>query len=349
MARYVAVRIEIPQMRTLRSFMAPDDLTLDETRELLELAKALKKNPIRNDLAGKSLGMIFFNQSLRTRTSFDVGMYQLGGYATSLNVGDNTWNLEYRDDVVMDGGSVEHIREAARVMSRYVQALAIRAFPKYTESWESNRREPIHEGFIRESTVPVINMESSLHHPCQSLADILTITEKIGEPKREPIVVSWGWHVNPLPMAVTNSIFVEAAKFGMEVRLAHPPGWELDPQIMAKAKSLATAAGGSVKVYNDLNEALPGARAVYFKSWGSIQNYGKPDVERGAALGQKERWQLTMDHMKKTDRGIFLHCLPVRRGVEVMPEVLDSPQSAAVDEAENRLHVQKALLLKMLT
>ncbi|CAN5479926.1 N-acetylornithine carbamoyltransferase [soil metagenome] len=331
-----------------KSFMAPDDLSLEQTRDLLALAAELKKNPFRRDLANKTLGMIFFNQSLRTRTSFDVGMFQLGGYATTLNVGDNSWNLEHRDGVVMDGNSPEHIREAARVMSRYVQALGIRAFPKYTESWEANRGEPIHAGFVRESTVPVINMESSLHHPCQGLADIMTIREKIGEPRKQPIVISWGWHVNPLPMAVTDSILMEAAKAGMEVRLAHPEGWELDADLMAKSQSLAQGAGGSLKVYNDFEDALPGARAIYFKSWGSIRNYGSPDKERAEALKFKGKWQLTLDHMKRMDRGIFLHCLPVRRGVEVMAEVLDSEYSAAIDEAENRLHVQKALLIKML-
>lgn len=328
--------------------MAPDDLTLDETRELLAFAAELKRDPIRRDLAGKVLGMIFFNPSLRTRTSFDVGMFQLGGYASVLDVGENTWNLEHRDGIVMDGSCAEHVREAARVMSRYVQGLAIRAFPKYTEPWEENRRELIHEGFVRESTVPVINMESAMHHPCQSLADMMTIQEKIGNPTRQPIVISWGWHINPLPMAVTNSIFLEAAKFGMEVRLAHPPGWELDGELMSKARTLSAAAGGGVKVHHDLHEALPGARAVYFKSWGSIRNYGQPDKERREALELKKGWQLTLDHMRKTDRGVFLHCLPARRGVEVMAEVFDSPVSVVTDEAENRLHVQKALLARMM-
>ena len=336
-------------MRPLTTFMEPGDLSLAETQELLELARELKVRRFGRELQNKTLGMVFFNQSLRTRTSFDIAMQQLGGHTTSLNVGDNTWNLEYRDDVVMDGTAVEHIREAAPVLSRYVDALAIRAFPKYTESWEANRHDPVHRGFIDHSTVPIINMESSRHHPCQSLADIMTIREKLREPKGQPIVVSWGWHVNPLPMAVSNSILVEAAKFGMEVRLAHPPGWELDPGIMDTASKLAASAGGSVKIYHELDEALPGARAVYFKSWGSITNYGDPAVERGVTLNMKGKWQLTREHLNRTDNALFMHCLPVRRGVEVLPEVLDSPHSVVVDEAENRLHVQKALLLRMLT
>jgi N-acetylornithine carbamoyltransferase len=331
-----------------RHFMAPQDLTLDQTRELFDLALHLKKHPYRDELRNKTLGMIYFNQSLRTRTSFDVAMSQLGGFATTLNVGDNSWNLEYRDDVVMDGNCPEHIREAGAVMARYVDALAVRAFPKYSDSWTENVVEPVHRGFMREAQIPFINLESPLHHPCQSLADLLTIQEKIGEPKAQPIVISWGWHVNPLPMAVTNSALVEAAKFGMEVRLAHPPGWELAPEIMATAEALAAQAGGGVKVYHDFEEALPGARAIYFKSWGSLKNYGKPDFERGEALAHRSHWQLRLEHLKRMDRGLFMHCLPIRRGVEVLAEVLDSPHSVVIDEAENRLHVQKALLLKML-
>lgn len=332
----------------LTHFMAPQDLSLEQTRELLQLARELKSNPIRNDLAGKTLAMIFFNQSLRTRLSFDIAMQQLGGCASILDIGAGTWNLEHRDGVVMDGDAVEHIREAARVTSRYVDAIALRAFPKYNTNWAENRRELIHNGFIREGTVPLINMESPLHHPCQSLADILTVEEKLGPPKGVPIVISWGWHMRPLPMAVTDSALVEAAKHGMEVRLAHPEGWELDEGVMDTARSLAGQAGGSVKVYNELDDALPGARAVYFKSWGSLRNYGSPETEMKAAMAHREKWHLTMDHMKKTDRGIFMHCLPARRGVEVAEEVFESQCNVTTDEAENRLHVQKALLLKML-
>jgi N-acetylornithine carbamoyltransferase len=332
----------------LRHFMAPQDLSLAETRELLALAAELKKHPLRNDLAGKTLAMIFFNQSLRTRLSFDIAMRQLGGHAAILDIGAGTWNLEHRDDVVMDGNAVEHIREAAAVTARYCDAIALRAFPHYDSDWASNVCEPVHAGFMRHMDKPLINMESPLHHPCQALADIMTVQEKIGPPRGEPIVISWGWHLKPLPMAVTNSILVEAAKHGMDVRLAHPPGWELAPEVMATANSLASAAGGSVRVYNDLREALPGARAVYFKSWGSLRNYGNPQKEMAEALAHKAQWQLTLEHMRMTDRGLFMHCLPARRGVEVMAEVFDSPHNVTVDEAENRLHVQKALLLQML-
>lgn len=332
----------------MKTFMHPEDLPPAETAALLESAVALKKDPIRSDLAGKVLAAIFFNASLRTRISFDVAMRHLGGHTTFLNVGEGTWNLEYRDGVVMDGAEAEHIREAGAVMARYADALAIRAFPKYDSSWQENRKELIHQGFRDTSDLPLINMESSLHHPCQGLADMMTIREQTGDPKGQPILITWGWHVGQLPMAVTNSILVEAAKAGMDIRLAHPKGWELDDDVMSSAQSLAQSQGGGVQVLHDFDEGLSGARFVYCKSWGSIRNYGNREKEKQEALAHQSAWQLTADRMAETGGGQFMHCLPVRRGVEVTADVLDSPASIVVDQAENRLHAQKALLLKML-
>lgn len=323
-------------------------MSLQETQHLLSVARNLQKNPLRRDLNGKTLGMVFFNPSLRTRTSFDVGMYHLGGHAVVLSVGgEGTWKLEHREDIIMDGDTSEHIKEAARVLSRYVDGIAIRAFSP-GGTWEEDRREMIHRGFAANATVPVINMESHMHHPCQSLADLMTIEDRIGDPAGQPLLVMWGWHPNPLAMAVPNSIVMEASKFGMEVRLAHPPGWELDPEMMATAESLAKGAGGSLRVYHDFEEALPGARAVYVKSWGSRRNYGNAPQERTDAAPYKGKWCLTLDHLKQTQEAFFMHCLPIRRGIECDAGVLDSPHNAAYDEAENRLHVQKALLLRML-
>ncbi len=330
-----------------QAFLAPQDMSLAETRQLLSVARNLEKNPLRRDLTGKTLAMVFFNPSLRTRTSFDVAMYHLGGHAVVLNVGgEGTWSLEYRD-ILMDGDKSEHIKEAAQVLSRYVDAIAIRAFSP-GGTWDEDRRELIHRGFAAWATVPVINMESQLHHPCQSLADLKTIEDRIGDPTGQPLLVTWGWHLNPLANAVPNSIVMEASKFGMEVRLAHPPGWELDPAIMETAGNLAEGAGGSLRVYHDFEEALPGARAVYVKSWGSIRHYGDKEAERAAAAPYRDKWRITLEHMKRTDNGFFMHCLPIRRGIEADAAVLDAPCNAAYDEAENRLHVQKAILLHML-
>lgn len=333
--------------RPYSNFISPDSLGLEGMRELLEIAADLKKTPIRTLMAGKSVGMVFFNPSLRTRSSMDIGAWQLGGHALTLDVGVGTWKLEHRVGKAMDGDAAEHIIEAARVLSRYVDLLGVRSFPERL-SWGEDRLDPIMSGFARWAEVPVINLESSLHHPCQGLADAFTMQERLGATKGEPIVISWAYHPKQLPMAVPNTALVQAAMMGMEVRLAHPEGWELDPEIMKSARSLATQAGGSVKVYNDVREALPGARVVYAKSWGSIPNYRNADEETRLKLPLRDRWRISMDYMNQTDRGFFMHCLPVRRGVVVDDEVLDSDRNAAYDEAENRLHVQKALMLRLL-
>ena len=336
-------------MSQLRHFISPMSLSLDETRELLAVADALKRDPIRRDLMGRAVGMLFFNPSLRTRSSMDIGAYQLGGHALTLDVGTGTWLLEHRERRVMDQSAAEHAKDAAKVLSRYVDALAVRAFPERV-SWGEDRRDPILTSFAKWADVPIINLESALYHPCQSLADLMTIEERIGNASGQPIVISWAYHPKALPMAVPNSILLESAKFGMDVRLAHPPGWELDPEVMQTAHALAAKAGGRVTVHHDLDAALPGARVVYAKSWGSIRNYRHPEEEDRLKAPLRGRWRIGMHHLEAAgDDAFFMHCLPVRRGVVVDDEVLDSPRNAAYDEAENRLHVQKALMLRLIS
>jgi len=346
--------MEEPELSTLKHFIASDQLSLDETRALLDEAYALKYNKglitewaKRTLLIGKSLGVIFFDPSLRTRVTFDLAMQQLGGHSIVLDVGKGVWKIEHREKVVMDGDATEHLIEAAKVMSRYINGMAIRAFPE-GKSWADDKLDPIINGFAKYATVPIISAESSVWHPCQGLADIMTIDDRLKGTKKEPIVITWAWHPKALPMAVPNSILMESAKFGMDVRLAHPPGWELDDDIMARARELSAAAGGSVRVYDNFEDALSGARVVYAKSWGSLKNYGKPEVEAAAKADLRDHWRVRMRHMERTDKGIFMHCLPTRRNVEVDGDVLDSPFNAAYDEAENRLHVQKAVLLRSL-
>lgn len=277
-----------------------------------------------------------------------VGAFQLGGQALTLDVGVGTWKLEHRDNWVMDGDAAEHIKDAARVLSRYVDILAIRAFPE-RRGWGEDRLDPIIKAFARWSEVPVINLESSLYHPCQSLADLMTIEERLGSATGQPLVITWAYHPKPLPMAVPNSILLEAAKFGMDVRLAHPEGWELDDEVMTEAARLAEGAGGKLTVHHDLEAALPGARVVYAKSWGSIRYYRDPDEEARLKAPLRQRWRVGSHHLAQGDDAVFMHCLPVRRGVVVDDDVLDGPRNAAYDEAENRLHVQKALMLQLLS
>lgn len=333
--------------KPIEHFLSPESLTLEQTRALFEKAEELKRSPLGDALKGRTLGMVFFNPSLRTRTSFDVGMFQLGGHAVTLDVGVGTWKLEHREGQVMDGDTAEHIKDAAQVLSRYVDVLAIRSFPQRI-SWGEDRLDPIIQTFAKWATVPVINLESSLHHPCQSLADMLTIKERLGDPTGQPIAITWAYHPKALPMAVPNSIVLEAAKFGMDIRLAHPAGWELDPDLMDRAHTLANERGGGLKVVHNMDAAVSGARVVYAKSWGSIRNYRHPEEEERQKAALRGQWRVGMRHMDATDEGFFMHCLPVRRGIVVEDAVLDSDYNAAYDEAENRLHVQKALLLRLL-
>lgn len=330
-----------------RDFLSPLSFDPAETREVLELAAELKKNRFRDDLAGQSVGMLFFNSSLRTRTSMDIAVHELGGHPLTLNIGQGTWLLEHREGQVMDGEYAEHIKDAARVLSRYVDVLAVRAFAA-REAWGIDKQDPIINGFAKWSDVPLINLEGAMHHPCQSLADMLTIRERLGEPKKKKITITWAWHPKALPMAVPNSILTESAKAGMDIRLAHPPGWELDDDVMKTARTLAGEQGGSLEVSHDIDEAVVDADVIYAKSWGSIAHYRDPQTEERIKQPLRNKWRVQEKHFAGAPDRFFMHCLPVRRGVVVDAAVLDGPQNAAYDEAENRLHVQKAMLLRTL-
>jgi N-acetylornithine carbamoyltransferase len=254
------------------------------------------------------------------------------------------WDLETEDGVVMDGAKAEHIKEAAPVLSRYVDVLGVRAFPRGA-SWEEDREDPVLTAFAAASEVPVINMESSVWHPCQALADAFTWFE-LGLGTGDPIVLSWACHPKALPTAVPHSVLAIAAQRGLELRVLRPEPFALDRELVADATRIAEFAGGSVTETDDL-AALDGARVVYAKSWGSLEAYGNAEAE-AALRAPHSDWQVTPEWMARTAGGRFMHCLPVRRNVVVADEVLDSPASVVVDQAENRLHVQKALLLELL-
>jgi N-acetylornithine carbamoyltransferase len=272
----------------------------------------------------------------------DIAIYELGGNAVTLDVGKGTWSLEHREAVVMDSDKTEHIKEAARVLSRYVSAIGVRAFPEM-QNYDEEMREPVIRGFAEHSDVPVFNLESSRHHPFQALADIMTIREKLRSLDHQRVVLSWAFHPKPLPMAVPNSFALIAAQFGLDLTIACPAEYDLGDEAMAEIQAGASAGGGRVRMSRDYREACAGARIVYAKSWGAKDCYGRPqdDIE----LRQRYRdWRIDEQVMASTDRGWFMHCLPVRRNVVVTDGVLDGPQNAAIDEAENRLHVQKAVL-----
>ncbi len=315
-------------------------LGLDIVDRVLSTARAWKREPHRRHLEGKLLGMLFFNPSLRTRASFEAVMLRGGGGAIVLDAGNDTWKLEDRVGAVMDGDRPEHLQEAVPVLSRFVDALAVRTFAAGADD-DIDNEDRILRAFAQYATVPVVSMESAREHPCQGLADLLTIEEQFGAAKGLPVALTWAPHIKPLPKAVPNSFLLTAAARGCEIRVAHPRGFDLHPSVLAEAEQYAAQTGGSIRFTNDQAAAISGARAVYAKAWGPATCAAlSPDAVR-----QHGSWMISPDHMQRaaTD-AIFLHCLPVRRNVEVADAVLDGPWSHVIDEAENRFHVQRALL-----
>ncbi len=332
----------------MKHFLTTGDLSLDELQAVIDSAFRFKHERYAgtNLLAGRSMALVFFNPSLRTRASMQVGIQELGGHAVVLEPGGTSWTIEHRDGVVMDGDKTEHIAEFVRVLGRYCIGIGVRTFAAMND-WTEERTDPILNAFAKHSTVPIVNLESAMHHPCQAMADIMTIQEKLGQ-GRKRVTLSWAWHPKPLPMAVPNSFALAAAQMGHDLVIAHPEGYELDDELMTSMRESAQAAGGSVEVSNDIDTAFDGAEVVYAKSWGGRQFYGAFDNDIAHRAQYRNKWIVDEKKMARTNQAIFMHCLPVRRNVIVTDGVIDSPSSVVIDEAENRLHVQKAILLKLL-
>jgi len=334
---------------TMKHLIGTDEWSDDEIRAILARASELKAGAAGDSFTGKALIMVFFNPSLRTRTSFEVAMARHGGHAVILEPGRGAWAIETRSGVVMDGEAVEHVVEAARVLGRYGEAVAVRAFPS-DDTWAEARQDEVVRAFARHAGVPTINMESARRHPCQGLADALTLQENLGErPQGRRFVLAWSWHPRALPTAVPASAALAAARLGMEVVVARPPGYDLDSDDMASIEAVAGRNGGSVSVIDDLDSAVAGADAVYAKSWGCLDDFGNTEEEAVRRAPYRD-WIINEDRMSSTrdGAGIFLHCLPVRRNVVVTDGVLDGPWSRVTQEAENRLHAQRAVLETMI-
>jgi N-acetylornithine carbamoyltransferase len=330
-------------------FLSTANLSREVLDSIIESALNFKRDEERTarPFGGRSVALVFFNPSLRTRASMQVGIYELGGNAVVLEPGGTSWTLEHRDGAVMDGDKTEHVAEFVRVLGRYCAAIGVRTFAAL-KNWEEERTDPILNAFAKYSTVPVINLESAMHHPCQAMADMMTIREKLGA-GRKRVLLTWAWHPKPLPMAVPNSFALAAAQMGHDVVIAHPVGYDLDGELMETIKQQSAAAGGSVQITNEVGSAFDGAEVVYAKSWGSKQFYGAPEKDIAARAQYRSNWIVDEQKMARTNNGIFMHCLPVRRNVIVTDGVIDSPASAVIDEAENRLHVQKAIMARLLS
>jgi N-acetylornithine carbamoyltransferase len=329
------------------NFLRTSDLSRVELEELIESAVRFKNGEnTEKPLGGQSVALVFFNPSLRTRASMQVGIYELGGNAVVLEPGGTSWPLEHRDNVVMDSDKTEHVKEFVAVLERYVSAIGVRTFAQLKD-WEEERGDPVLSAFEKYSTKPLINLESAMHHPCQALADMMTIRERFGKASKK-VLLTWTWHPKPLPMAVPSSFALAAAQMGHDLRIAHPPGYELDGELMAGVRKQAKDNGGTVEIANDVGEAFNDVEVVYAKSWGSYRHYGKPDDDVREREAYRDKWIVDEQKMGRTSNAIFMHCLPVRRNVIASGAVIDSANSVVIDEAENRLHIQKAIMTKLI-
>ncbi|MEJ7708889.1 MAG: hypothetical protein WKF84_03315 [Pyrinomonadaceae bacterium] len=219
---------------------------------------------------------------------------------------------------------------------------------RFEELGRRKQRDPVLRAFAQYADVPVVNLESAMHHPCQAMADMMTIREKLGG-ERKKVVLTWAWHPKPLPMAVPNSFALAAAQMGHHLTIAHPRGYELDDELIGEVNMQAFDAGGSVRVTDDMDEAFEGAEVIYAKSWGSRMFYGAPEEDVEERSSYRGKWIVNETKMARTrEEAIFMHCLPVRRNVIVTDGVIDSARSVVIDEAENRLHVQKAIMAKLI-
>jgi N-acetylornithine carbamoyltransferase len=330
----------------MRHFLTTQDWTRPELQALLDAADRLRTNPVNEDLRGKSLALLFLNPSLRTRTSFEIGAFQLGAHAVVLEPGRAAWGIEFEAGVVMDGEAEEHIAEVAGVLSRYCDAIALRAFPRF-KNWSEDRKDAVIRSLAAHSSVPVINMETIVH-PCQELALMRTIQDHIGSPDGKKFVLTWTWHPRPLNTAVANSALLIASKFGMDITLLVPhQDYLLDEQFMDAAYAQAEDSGGGIEVSTDIEQAYTGADFVYAKSWGALPLYGRPD-EEAALRAPYRHFIVDGAKMALTNQARFSHCLPLRRNIKATDEVMDAEYCVAIDEAENRLHVQKALMSSLL-
>ncbi|TXK65813.1 N-acetylornithine carbamoyltransferase [Alkalisalibacterium limincola] len=327
----------------MKHFLNTQDLSRAELEALLVRAAEFKASPAGDQLKGRAIALVFFNASLRTRTSFELGAWQLGGHAVVLQPGKDAWPIEFEFGNVMDGDAEEHIAEVARVLSRYVDMIGVRAFPRFVD-WSVDREDRVLRGFAQYATVPVINLET-ITHPCQELAHALALRERFGNDLRgRKYVLTWTYHPKALNTAVANSALTIATRLGMDVTLLCPtPDYVLDERYMGWARDNVAESGGSLQVSHDIDAAYSGADVVYAKSWGALPFFGNWEAEK-PIRDQYRHFIVDEAKMALTNNGVFSHCLPLRRNVKATDAVMDSPACIAIEEAENRLHVQKAVM-----
>ncbi|MEL6431126.1 MAG: N-acetylornithine carbamoyltransferase [Planctomycetota bacterium] len=323
------------------------DLSDGRLDDVLDLAERYKAGARRDELAGRSVGFLFFRGSLRTRTSFEIAVHQLGGRGVHLSAGSDFWEVEAREGVVMDGTAPEHVKDAARVLSTYCDALAIRPRPA-GRAWEVDRRDEAIQAWSQHATVPVLNMESALWHPLQALADLMTLRETFGRDlSKKRLAITWTPSPTPSSPSVVHSLLLAALRSGMDVTLAHPRGFELDGGVMSEARSVCAASGADFREAASPRDAARGAHVVYARPWASLENYGQKSRE-AHRVTQSRDWLVDDELLALGEDTRFMHPMPVRRNLEVTDAVLDGPRSLVLEQAANRLHTQKGLLSLLL-
>lgn len=340
----------------MEHFYNTADAAPQEIDRLLTRAIEMKADGAHDALQNLELMLIFLNPSLRTRVSFETGMRALGGNVTTLDMEkDAAYAFEYELGTVMDGAKSEHVKEAAGVLSRYCNAIAIRASELITTdesstnstSWSQLKQDRLFKHFMKYASVPIINMESNLFHPCQGLGDAMTMKEQFEHPSEKKYVLTWTYHPKPLPVATPHSQALAACDLGMDVTITHPDGWDLDEDVLNQIQDRSSQTGASVHIEHNQEKAVQNADVICAKSWGAIQHYGNWSTELEERQNLKD-WIVDRELMQQTNNARFMHCLPVRRNVVVTDEVLDSKQSIIQDQAENRKWAQMAVLHDLL-
>lgn len=318
----------------MQQFISAEDVP--DIPELINKALQYKASPWKDAHLGaqKRIGCLFLNPSMRTRLSTQVAAQQLGMEAVVFNVGSEGWALEFEDGAIMNGSTVEHVKDAAPIMGRYFDVLAIRTFPGLKDR-EADYAEKIINQFIRYAGVPVLSMESATLHPLQSLTDLITIREAMDpillEKRRPKVVLTWAPHVKALPHCVANSFAQWINAWGQaNFVVTHPEGYELDTRYTQ----------GATIMYNQ-DEALAGADFIYVKNWSAYHQYGQ-------VLSNDASWMLTNKKLAATNKAKLMHCLPVRRNIELSDEVLDSENSLVTQQAANRVWAAQAVIATML-
>jgi N-succinyl-L-ornithine transcarbamylase len=315
----------------MRNFVSVNDV--QDINALVQKALEYKADPYKDKQLGfqKRIGMLFLNPSMRTRLSTQIAAQQLGMEAIVFNVGQEGWSLEFEEEAIMSGSSVEHVKDAAPILGNYFDILCIRTFPSLKNK-EDDYSELYINQFIRYAGIPVVSLESATLHPLQSFTDIITITENKSAIKKPKIVLTWAPHVKPLPQCVANSFSQWVNAWGeSEFVITHPEDYELDPKFTKGAT-----------IMHDQNEALKDADFIYVKNWSTYVDYGR-------IYSNDPRWMLDNKKLINTNNAKVMHCLPVRRNVELSDEILDGPNSIVTKQASNRVWAAQAVLSEILS